>query len=722
MTQRLSWAGGGYLFSLRVRLPLAMLALACLSALAVGLAAYRTVSSWAETTAAERLALLADSYAQVIERSWRRLHAEVAVEARSAYAVSRVDELGKWMEFNPQSLREVTDYFRDDPAVSPADRRDRTGSDRRTVYSWRHVPIHETYLSVLRQFGYADIYLVNPNGRVVYSVTKGPEFGRLLSDPELAGTGLSQAVAAAGKLPANGQATVDFAPYDLIGGQPRAFIAQQFRNANGEGDVMGTFVVAVDTRFIDETLSALSASSPGIRSYVLGRDGFMRSNPAARRDARAPEGTLDRRRLAEADGRLLKMRSRAGDTLVAKGSEIRLGDTTWLLWLTEPEASAFAVVDRIDNAIIVAGLSALGPIAIVALLLGMSVARPIGGLALALTEAAAGRTGMRIPGAQRRDEIGAIAASVQRIRERMQEEAGMRLQEREEHDRENRAQREQLLSDLAADLERSVLSATAAVSAAADGLKITASELNAGVSETRRSAGTVHDSAARAVASIRSIGTAAEGLCVVIDRLDGDMQSSDHSARSAKDYADRMGAVVDSLAAGASRVSDVVGLISEIAAQTNLLALNATIEAARAGEAGRGFAVVASEVKGLSGQTARATDDIARQIAAMNEATSATVEAIAGIREMIGGLSEAVRRSAETMRHQHGVTHEIVGDVGTATGEFTRIGDATSLVSAASAQTADAAAAVERASADLSELAYRLNARVGEFIVQVRAA
>ena len=178
----------------------------------------------------------------------------------------------------------------------------------------------------------------------------------------------------------------------------------------------------------------------------------------------------------------------------------------------------------------------------------------------------------------------------------------------------------------------------------------------------------------------------------------------------------------NSLAAGAARVSDVIGLISEIAAQTNLLALNATIEAARAGDAGRGFAVVASEVKGLSGQTARAIDDISRQIATMNQATSATVDAIAGIRDMIGGLSEAVRHTAETMRQQHGVTHAIVADVGAATGEFTRIGEATSLVSSASQQTCEAAAAVSRASSDLTALAHSLSARVDQFITQVRAA
>jgi methyl-accepting chemotaxis protein len=232
----------------------------------------------------------------------------------------------------------------------------------------------------------------------------------------------------------------------------------------------------------------------------------------------------------------------------------------------------------------------------------------------------------------------------------------------------------------------------------------------------------VHDSTSRAIASMNSIEEAAQDLGVAIDRLDEDIQSSDRSARTARDYADEMGTIVDSLASGAVRVSDVIGMISEIAAQTNLLALNATIEAARAGEAGRGFAVVASEVKGLSGQTSRAIEDISRQIDAMNQATGATVEAIAGIRGMIASLSDAMQRTAGTMRHQHGVAHAIVADVGAATGEFSRIGDATSLVSSASQQTSDAAAAVLRASSDLAGLAQALKSRVDQFILQVRAA
>ncbi|SEF90714.1 Methyl-accepting chemotaxis protein [Bosea lathyri] len=700
-----------------------MLALACLAALAVGWSAYHAVSVWARDAVHERLNLLAESHAKAIERRWDRLRSELSVQARSAYAVSSLDEIGKWMELGPHDLKAVTSYYRGDASLDQDARMTRTGAGHPHGYSWRHLPIHQTYLAALKQFDYADIFLISHKGRVVYSVTKGPEFGRLLSEADLADTNLAKVVAAAATAPAGEQVALDFTPYDLAGGEPRAFLAQQFRSVEDDSDAqMGTLVIAISTSFIDNVLATISGASRDISTYVVGNDGFMRSDPAARRLASAPRETLDQRRLVAAGGNMLQLTSRDDAPLVAAGREVRIGNATWLLWLTEPEEAAFAVVKKIDRAIFVAGLSVLGPLLLVALVLGLSVARPIGGLAVALAGVAAGRTNMRIPGADRRDEIGAIARAVQRIRENLLEDEEARRREREESDREGQLQRATLLSDLASDLERSILGVTGAVSAAAEELSVTANELSSGARQTQASAGTVHDSTSRAIASIRSIEGAAQELRHAIDRLDSDVQSSDRSARSAKDYADEMGTVVDSLATGAARVSDVIGLISEIAAQTNLLALNATIEAARAGEAGRGFAVVALEVKGLSGQTARAIDDISRQIATMNQATSATVEAIAGIRDMIGGLSDAVRRTAETMRHQHGVTHAIVADVGAATGEFSRIGEATSLVSSASQQTSEAAAAVSRASSELTGLAQSLKSRVDQFIAQVRAA
>ncbi|POR55386.1 methyl-accepting chemotaxis protein [Bosea psychrotolerans] len=702
-----------------------MLGLACLAALAVGGSAYFAVQQWTREAVRERLDILAESHAKAIERRWRQIRSELSVQARSAYTVTTLDEIGKWMELGPYDRNAILSYYQGDGSLSSAERVARTGQDHKHGYSWRHIAIHETYSSILKQFGYADIYLVSAKGRVVYSVTKGPEFGRLISEPDLAGSGLGTVFEAASKLPIGEQAVIDFKPYDPVGGESRAFLAQRFSDADsgsGASEPAGTLIFAINTSLIDEVLAASASASRHTQAHVVGADGFMRSNPAARRAGTAPVETLDPRRLAASGGAMLQMTSRDGAPLVVTGRSMTVDGWPWLLWLTEPESSAFAIIDKLKGAIVAASLSVLGPVLLVALLLGLSVARPIAGLAEALAGAAAGRTDLRIPGAQRRDEIGAIAASVQSIRETMVRDEQARLQEREERDSDTQRQRAALLSDLASDLERSVLGVTSAVSNAAEALSVTASELSAGARETQANAGTVHEAASRAIFSMSSIEEAARDLRLAIDRLDGDVQSSDRSARSARDYADEMGVIVDSLATGAARVSDVTGLISGIAAQTNLLALNATIEAARAGDAGRGFAVVASEVKGLSAQTARAIEDISRQIATMNQATGETVDAIAGIRGMIADLSDAVRRTAGTMRQQHGVTHAIVSDVSAATHEFSRIGDATSLVSNASQQTSEAAAAVLRASSELSGLAGSLKARIDQFITQVRAA
>ena len=110
-------------------------------------------------------------------------------------------------------------------------------------------------------------------------------------------------------------------------------------------------------------------------------------------------------------------------------------------------------------------------------------------------------------------------------------------------------------------------------------------------------------------------------------------------------------------------VESIVSLIRNIAGQTNLLALNATIEAARAGESGRGFAVVASEVKSLAGQTARATDDIARKIADIQNSSAKAVAANRSILETVDGVRGSAERIREAMDRQSATVTMITGSV-----------------------------------------------------------
>jgi len=155
----------------------------------------------------------------------------------------------------------------------------------------------------------------------------------------------------------------------------------------------------------------------------------------------------------------------------------------------------------------------------------------------------------------------------------------------------------------------------------------------------------------------------------------------------------------------------VVGLIQAIAGQTNLLALNATIEAARAGEAGRGFAVVASEVKSLAGQTAKATEEIAGQVGAIQSAVADAAQAIEQVNGIIDEISAISGTVAITVEEQTRAVASISEGVHRASMEARSGAEAMSRVAGASKDARQTAADVKALADTLSAEAERLNQR-----------
>ncbi|TPQ47508.1 methyl-accepting chemotaxis protein, partial [Prosthecomicrobium hirschii] len=198
-------------------------------------------------------------------------------------------------------------------------------------------------------------------------------------------------------------------------------------------------------------------------------------------------------------------------------------------------------------------------------------------------------------------------------------------------------------------------------------------------------------------------------------------QSSDMSRRAVGDT-ESANEKVRRLAAAAQKIGDIVGMITNIAGQTNLLALNATIEAARAGEAGRGFAVVASEVKALAEQTAKATAEISTQIADIQTATGASVEAIRGVGETISTLNRIAGAIAASVEEQSAATAEIARNVQQASHGTATVSGNIAGVGKAARETGTAAAQVLDASSELARQAERLRGEVDGFTSRIRAA
>jgi methyl-accepting chemotaxis protein len=222
-----------------------------------------------------------------------------------------------------------------------------------------------------------------------------------------------------------------------------------------------------------------------------------------------------------------------------------------------------------------------------------------------------------------------------------------------------------------------------------------------------------------ASANVETAAVAAEQLSQSISEISRQLTKTSDIVRLATDEARSTDGEIAGLAAGAQKIGDVVKLIRDIAGQTNLLALNATIEAARAGEAGRGFAVVAAEVKSLAVQTAKATEEIASHILAVQQSTGGAVEAIRKIAGRMHEINQYTTAVAAAVEEQSSATGEISHNVASAAQGSGHVVAVLSEVVGAASETRRSADVVRDASQTVETAVANLRLEVEDFLAKV---
>ena len=353
-------------------------------------------------------------------------------------------------------------------------------------------------------------------------------------------------------------------------------------------------------------------------------------------------------------------------------------------------------------------------------LIGRSITGPLAGLAGAMQRLAEGDLSAEVPAARARDEIGAMARTVlvfrdhARERDRLEAEQQQASGEREER---------------AATIEHLVRGFGGTADAALTSVRTAAQKLGTaaqGLGDNAGRVGTEAEAAARAAgaasSNVAQAATAAEQLAGSVAEVARQTASSTEVAGRAVAEAQRSVGIMGALGEAASRIGEVVGLIQSIAAQTNLLALNATIEAARAGEAGRGFAVVAAEVKSLANQTARATEDIAHQIGAIQEASGEARSAIDTVSSVIQEMSAMAASIASAVEEQNMAVVSIANNVAQASDDADTGAGAMRGVERAADGARVTASDVAALAVQLGSESENLNAAIRKFLNQVLAA
>ncbi|UYO49865.1 HAMP domain-containing protein [Rhodopseudomonas palustris] len=362
----------------------------------------------------------------------------------------------------------------------------------------------------------------------------------------------------------------------------------------------------------------------------------------------------------------------------------------------------------------------IGSALFVWLYVGRSILRRIGGLQKSMQSLSAGDLGTAIERGSRRDEIAVMAESLEVFRDNMIR--ARTLSEEQDKDRAAKAERTQRIEARIAEFEATVRSAMEKLQSSADQMQETAHTMATTSEQSSALVTTVASAAEETSVNVQTVATGTEQLASSIAEISRQVTTSAEIATRAVREAGETDTTMQGLADNAERISAVIDLIQSIASQTNLLALNATIEAARAGDAGRGFAVVAAEVKDLASQTAKATEEIRAQIAAMQGVTSSAVGAIRNIGQTITSINEVTTAITAAVEEQGAATREIARNIQHAAGGTSEVSSNIVGVSAAASQAGSAAAEVLNASGSLRQEAALLREEIDAFLTNIRAA
>lgn len=704
-------------------IPALMIVVTVAACAAVGVIGYITGRDGLQKAAEAELGMVITARSALLESKLHSVQAEIVNLASSV--ADPLSNLGNAAMNLSKEKGEILSLFHEPQTAG--ERAAITGKEQKTMYAWRHSEAHPAFYNVWKNGGYSDIYLIDSDGLILYSVTKGGEFLEKLGDGGLAdGSGLEAVFTSARDLGEGEIATSMFESYGPAGGESSLFLASPvFMNSFGSISLTGVVAMRIDSSFLNKIVANRDDLGETGQVYVVDQDGTLLSDMplAGDRTALVVQSTAEPALAAAAGAETAGVVTGAdgvADLMVAR--PLPFQGQNWAIVAEKSVEETLSAVSNMRDQMFMWSLVTVAVAAVIAIFFSRSITRPLTTLVGALNAIASGDLEAEISAANRKDEIGDIGRAVVQIRQNAAEENERRAAEEADTAQRQAAQRHEMLSSLAGDFEATVGTVVDKVARSASKLRESATNMRSMTDSAGETSASAAEMSQNTLSEVESIAAASDQLSSSIQEISTLIERSSSVAAAATKRAETTNDTVKSLAEAANRIGEVITLISDIADQTNLLALNATIEAARAGEAGRGFAVVASEVKDLASQTGKATGEIQQQIDAIRGATDDAVDAIGDIQKTIDEITKSVSEVAAAVTEQSYATQGIAENTQRAAGGTSKVTEDIRNVSALSNDTNMAAQNFSEEAADMAMEAEQLDKEVRSFLDQVRSA
>ncbi|WP_310621634.1 methyl-accepting chemotaxis protein [Flexibacterium corallicola] len=374
---------------------------------------------------------------------------------------------------------------------------------------------------------------------------------------------------------------------------------------------------------------------------------------------------------------------------------------------------------RLIQAAIVFGLATLFAVVTTGLIC-WSLSRPLSRLHSAMSELARGNTNIKIIGTKGRSEFNKMAQTLEVFRSNALERD--KLNAERENETQAQLEREKRIRSLVSKFEVTAGDSLNTFNGSIGELRSASHTLRGTIDQVSTTAGTAGAAVSEASQNVSTVASASEEISMSISEVANEAANSNKVASSVREQAEETAETINELASTAGKIGEVVGLIKDIADQTNLLALNATIEAARAGEMGKGFAVVASEVKTLANQTTSATEDISKQVGAIQGASEKAVSSIVEVNKLMDGMSGSSSAVAAAVDQQSATIAEIARSVNEVSNQSQLGENEMGRVATTIASSTEVVVSVDDQAEVIAHNAQKLDEEIRQFLKEVQSA